>query len=1332
MGESTASKPVEQSLSGSDLEQRLADLPPDKLAALHKRLLQKRQSYQPIRRFPDEACYPLSFHQQRLWFIEQLQPETPLYNVSRAMHLRGPLQYPALKAALQALLDRHAALRTTFHVLDGEPMQRINAASELELPIVDVQTDGADVEASLALHLSEEGQRIFDLAADVLFRPVLFRLADDQHVLQLTIHHLACDGWSLVLLFNELAVLYRGFCSGRVCELPPAVLRYVDFARWQREPQQQLLFAARIQWWQRQLAEAPAVLALATDKPRPPINSGSGAFMQLEIPAELREQLESLARREDVTLYMILLAGFFILLHRYTGMEKFLVGTASAGRHRPETHSIVGFFVDTVVLEADFSGDPAVRDVLQRVQQTVINAVKHSDVPFDRIVESLDLPRDLSRHGLFQVLFNAPPQYELDFDGLEATPVKVDAQISRFDLEMTFAEGANKSTGITWNTDLFDAGTIQRMLGHYTVLLRAIATSPDQPVCKMPLLTESERLQLLVQWNATAEEFPAARCIHDLFEQQVERTPAADAVVFGGEKLTYRELNQRANQLAHYLVARGVGPESLIGLCQERSPELIVSILGILKAGGAYVPLDPGYPQKRLDAIVADTGIRLMLTQADLAKRFTGVEAVLPGDAAAYPQDNPGLKGNSGQLAYIIFTSGSTGRPKGVMIEQRALVNFIRAAQRVVQLDHRARFLSVTTISFDIFALELFLPLLCGAGMILASRETAMDGHALARLLTSSRATHLQATPTTWQMLVDVDWRPPGVFTGLCGGELLPRELAQAMAQRCTRLWNWYGPTEATVWATVLEVSARDYAAGNIGKPLSNYRIFILDGTDNPVPIGVVGELVIGGDSLARGYFKQPDLTAAQFSELGSLGRVYRTGDRARWRQDGQIEFLGRADQQVKVRGFRIEPGDIEASLLQHPGVSAAVVRVVGVAENRRLAAYIIARNGLSEEMPGALRDHVKQYLPDYMCPTSYTLLDRFPLTPNGKVDRQALPDPDESRLDLHGSYVAPHTPLQQQLTEIWADVLGIDKVGIRDDFFELGGHSLLVLRLIARMEPVMGEKLSLLNMFQNPSIEEITRRDASREDKLPDAVTAIRATGSLAPFFAIGSHPRYTEVARRLNPEQPFYRLDVYALQTRQLLGGEGLLPSVEAIAAPLVDAILSIQSRGPYYLGGGCEGAFVAFEVARILQQRGAEVAQLVLWITPAPGFRRGVVFGKSAIMRVLLQLKYQMAPELIADLNLRTLREATRHARIEYRIFRAMDRYKPAGRFEGPINLVRAAEHRFGANADRALGWGEHVSGDVQVQDVPGNHDTWLVQFASEFGDALEKILRPDCGI
>ena len=1326
---STAGQPLVQPQSGIDLEQRLADLPPDKLAALHKRLLQKRQSLQQIRRLPDKAYYPLSFHQQRLWFIEQLQPETPLYNVSRAMHLRGPLNYPALKSALQTLLDRHEALRTTFHVLDGEPLQRINASSELELPIVDLQADSTGTDASLDLRLSKEGQRIFDLATDLQFRAILFRLADDQYVLQLTIHHLACDGWSLRLLFNELAALYRGFHAEQLCELPPAVIRYVDFARWQREPQQQQLFAKRIQWWQRQLAEAPPVLDLATDKPRPLVSSGSGSFMQFDIPTKLREQLESLARREGLTLYMILLSGFFILLHRYTGMEKFLVGTASAGRHRPETQTIVGFFVDTVVLKADLSGDPAVRDVLQRVRQTVVDAVKHGDVPFDRIVESLDLPRDLSRHGLFQVLFNAPPQYELNFDGLEATPFKVDMQTARFDLEMTFAEGANKTTGMAWSTDLFDTATIKRMLGHYAVLLRAIATSPGQPVRQMPLLTEPERLQLLVQWNDTAEEFPDAQGIHNLFEQQVERTPEADAVIFGSEKLTYRELNQRANQLAHYLLARGVGPESLVGVCLERSPELIVSILGILKAGGAYVPLDPGYPQKRLDTIVEDTGIHLMLTQPDLAIRFTGVENILPGDTEAYPQDNPDLKGNPDQLAYIIFTSGSSGRPKGVMIEQHALVNFILAAQRVVQLDHSARLLSVTTISFDIFALELFLPLQYGASMILASRETAMDGHALAKLLSSSRATHLQATPITWQMLADVDWRPPDVFTGLCGGELLTRELAHAITQRCTRLWNWYGPTEATVWATVLEVSATDYSAGNIGKPLSNYRTFILDGANNPVPIGVVGELAIGGDSLARGYFNQPELTAAQFSELGALGRVYRTGDRARWHQNGQIEFLGRADQQVKVRGFRIEPGDIEATLLQHPYVSAAVVRVVGAAENKKLAAYITARSGLSKETLGQLREHVKQYLPDYMCPTSYTLLERFPLTPNGKVDRQALPDPDESRLDLNDSYVAPQTPLQQQLTEIWADVLGVNKVGIRDDFFELGGHSLLVLRLIARMEPVMGEKLSLLNMFQNPSIEEITRKDVSRESDLPEAVTAIRATGSLAPFFAIGSHPRYAEVARQLDPEQPFYRMDVYALLTRQLFESSGMLQSVEAIAAHFVSAILSIQPRGPYYIGGGCEGSLVAFEVARMLQQRGEEVAQLALWITPAPGFQRGAVFGKSAFTRVLHLLRYQMAPELIADLNLRTLREAIRHARIEYRIFRAMDRYKPACRFEGSINLVRTAEHGFGMNADRTLGWGEHASGGVQVHVVPGNHDTWLLQFASEFGDVLEKILRPN---
>ena len=1328
MGDSTTSRAATLSIQRTDLQQRLADLPPEKLAALHRKLQQKRQPLQPIRRLPDKSYYPLSFHQQRLWFIEQFQPGTPLYNVSRAMMLGGPLQYPALKSTLQTLLDRHESLRTTFHVLDGEPMQRINPLVELELPVVDLRAEGADTDAALKQHLSSEGQYAFDLAEDLLFRPVLYRLADDRHVLQMTIHHLACDGWSLRLLFNELAVLYRDFCSGQVPDIPPVALRYVDFARWQREPRQQQLFAERIEWWKQHLADAPGVLALATDKPRPPVSTGSGRFTQLVIPADLRAQLEDLARREDLTLYMILLAVFFILMHRYTGQEKFLVGTTSAGRHRPETHGIVGFFVDTVVMKADLSGNPAAREVLQRVKQTFIDAVEHGDVPFDRIVESLDLPRDLSRHGLFQVLFNSPPQYLLDFDRLEATPVKVDTCVARFDLEMIYAEGANKTTGMTWSTDLFGAGTIQRMLDHYIVLLKAIATSPDQPVRTMPMLTAAERHQLLTAWNDTAVDFSGEECIHELFERQVEKTPDEDALLNGTQRLTYRELNRHANRYAHYLVSRGVGPGSLVGVCLDRSADLVAGILGILKAGGTYVPLDPAYPRKRLDTIVADTGIRLMLTQPELVKSFTGVEPVLPGDIEDCATHNPDRQSDSDQLAYIIFTSGSTGRPKGVMIEQRALVNFIHAAQQLVQLGNRARLLSVTTISFDIFALELFLPLLNGASMILASRETAMDGHALAGLLGGSGATHMQATPTTWQMLLDVDWKPPAGFTALCGGELLPRELGEATAQRCTRLLNLYGPTEATVWATALEVSAGNYAAGNIGKPLANYRAYILDGADNCVPVGVVGELAIGGESLARGYFNQPDMTTERFSEIESLGRVYRTGDRARWRDDGQIEFLGREDDQVKIRGFRIELGDIEECLLQHPLVSAAVVRVIDTSGNKRLAAYIIARDDLSKENTGQLRDHVRHHLPDYMCPVSYTLLDRFPLTPNGKVDRKALPEPDESRLDLQSSYVPPVTPLQQQLTEIWADVLGVDRVGIRDDFFELGGHSLLVLRLIARMEVVMGEKLSLLDMFQNPSIEAITRERENGEDSLPEAMMAIRATGSLAPFFAIGSHPRYAEIAQRLDPDQPFYRLDIYALQTRRLLSGEGMLKSVEAIAAQLVSDIQSVQPAGPYFMGGGCEGSFVAFEVARQLQQRGEEVKQLVLWITPGPGFRRGVVFGKSAIKRVLHQLKYQLATEIIAELNLRTLREAIRHSRIEYRIFRAMDIYRPAGRFEGPVSFLRTAEHNFGGDTDRALGWGEHATGDVEVRDIPGNHDTWLVRHAREFGDTLEKILRP----
>ena len=1076
-------EPLPHASSPTALKQRLARLSPEKLAALQQRLQQQERSgYEPLCALPAEAVYPLSFHQQRLWFIEQFHPGTPLYNVTRAIRMRGLLNRGALKSALESLVHRHEALRTTFHMVDDEPVQQINTFPGLQLPFVDLRTASGDREITASVlrqQLSDEGRRPFDLSLDLMLRAVLYQLADDEHVLQITIHHLSCDGWSFQLLFNELSVLYRGICSAQSVKLPPIALRYVDFVRWQKKPRQSELFAERVRWWKRQLADAPQVLELATDRPRPQIESGSGAFQPLEFPSDLLAQLETFSRKESVTLYMTLLAGFFILLHRHTGMEDFLVGSADAGRHRPETHQTVGFFVDTVVLRADLSGDPTARQVLQRVRQTVIDGVNYGDVPFNHILQSLALPRDLSRPPLIQILFNALPQYSLELGDLAVSPVKVDLQTSRFDLEMTYADGANRSTGMTWNTDLFNVDTIQRMLGHYCTLLKAIIADPNQPVRQLPLLTEQERHQLLVEWNGIQKDYPREQCIHELFATQVKKTPDAVAVVYEDQQLTYRELNARANQLAHYLRKLGVGPDVLVAVCVERSVDLLVGLLGILKAGGAYLPLDPTYPQERLAFLLHDAQVPVLVTQEPLSPALPPHAARLVcldsdwREISTHDSENLVGSASASDLAYVIYTSGSTGKPKGVPIPHRALVNFVvRMGERPGMTADDA-LLAVTMLPFDIAALEMFLPLTTGARVIVASHSIATDGALLTRLLTESRATMMQATPATWRMLLDAGWLGNRRLKALCGGEVLSRELAAALLTKCDQLWNLYGPTEATIWSMQHQVTSVDKAIP-IGRPIANTQIYILDSRLNLAPIGIAGELHIGGTGLGHGYLNLPELTAEQFipnpfsREPGA--RLYRTGDLARYLSDGNIEFLGRSDHQVKLRGYRIELGEIEAVVAQHPLVQAAVVLArEDTPGDKRLVAYLVSR-GASVSM-SEVRKFLACKLPEYMIPSAVVFLEQFPLTPNGKIDRKALPAPDQTRPELAEQYRAARTPTEVLLAGIWAEVLKIERVGMHDNFFALGGHSLLAMMVIARINKRFHVAVPLRSLFQLPTV---------------------------------------------------------------------------------------------------------------------------------------------------------------------------------------------------------------------------------------------------------------------
>jgi amino acid adenylation domain-containing protein len=793
------------------------------------------------------------------------------------------------------------------------------------------------------------------------------------------------------------------------------------------------------------------VLELPTDRPRPPFQTFLGAQKGFVISQGLNESLHLLSRREDVTLFMTLLAAFQTLLLRYSGQDDIAVGSPIANRNRVEVEGMIGFFVNTLVLRTDLRGNPSFRELLGRVREVALGGYAHHHIPFEKLVEELNPERNTSHTTLFQVMlvlqnaFGEVPE----FPGLSIEPFAVGTDTAKFDLTLYLREDAGGMRG-NWeyNTDLFDGPTIERMIGHFLTLLEGIVVNPDLRLSALPLLTEAERYQLLVEWNDTKRDYPKDKCIHELFEKQVERTPDAIALIFEDQQLTYRELNRRVNQLAHYLRKHGVGPEVLVGICMERSLEMVIGLLGILKAGGAYVPLDPAYPKERLAFMLEDARVPILLTQEgqlSTMPEYNGHVICLDRDCEKLSRESevdPVSGVNPGNLAYVIYTSGSTGKPKGVQISHRAVVNFLFSMLKEPGLSENDVLLSVTTLSFDIAALELFLPLITGARTVLVSREMALDGSQLLKRLKEGDATVMQATPATWRLLLEAGWHNKIGLKMLCGGEALPRDLASQLLERGESLWNMYGPTETTIWSMVYRIESKA-SPMLIGRPIANTQIYILDRNFQLVPVGVAGELCIGGEGLARGYLNRPELTAEKFIEdpfsAVTGARLYRTGDLVRYLPDGNIEFLGRIDHQVKIRGFRIELGEIESVLEQHEAVKEAVVMPrEDIPGEKRLVAYLVP-NGKQTPSVSLLRQYLKEKLPDYMVPNAFVMLEKFPLTPNGKVDRKALPSPTGLRPELESNYVAPQAEIDRTIAAIWQEVLRLEKIGIHDNFFQVG-----------------------------------------------------------------------------------------------------------------------------------------------------------------------------------------------------------------------------------------------------------------------------------------------------
>ncbi|MBD1892511.1 non-ribosomal peptide synthetase [Coleofasciculus sp. FACHB-SPT9] len=1301
--------------------------------------------------------FPASFAQQRLWFLDQLFPGNTFYNVATALRLTGSLNAWALEETFNEIVRRHEALRTTFRMLDGQPVQVIAPSLTIPLPLIDLRhLSATEREAETRRLATEERSRPFDLSQDSLLRVMLLQLDSSEHVLLLNLHHIISDGWSIGVLIRELGTLYTAFGNNERSPLPELPIQYADFADWQREWLQGEVLETQLAYWKQQLNNLPS-LNLPTDKPRPAAPTYQGATQFLELPKSLSEELEALSQRQGVTLFMTLLAAFQTLLYRYTQQEDIVVGSPIANRNRREIEGLIGFFVNSLVLRTNLSGNPTFLELLSRVREVALGAYAHQDLPFEKLVEELHPERNLSQHPLFQVAFSLQntPIEALELPGLTLSHLDFDNPSAKFDLEFHLWESPEAIKGqVIYSTDLFDDATITRMLGHFQTLLEGIVANPEQSLCELPLLTAAERQQFLIDWNNTRRDYPQNQCFHQLFEAQVEQTPDAialnarfaNALIFENQQLTYRELNIRANQLAHHLQQLGVVPDVLVGICVERSLEMIVGLLGILKAGGGYLPLDPTYPQERLSFMLEDAQVSILLTHSHLSSLLktcwgdcqdslsvvcldTDLDAI-----AHHPQHNPSSNVTSENLAYVIYTSGSTGKPKGVLVQHRGLSNLAEAQLEVFKVQPSDRILQFASLSFDASIFEIVMALRSGATLYLAKKESLLPGQPLIKLLRENAITHATLPPTVLAVLPE---KLPALQTIICAGESCSQNIVKRWAVD-RKFFNAYGPTEATVWATIAEIS-NDSHKPSIGRPISNTQIYILDAHLQPLPIGITGELYISGDGLAQGYLNRPDLTAERFipnpfnsyrDKNSRISTIYKTGDLARYQPDGKIEFLGRLDDQVKIRGFRIELGEIEAVLTQHPAVrETVVITIEKVSGDKRLVAYIVPAQNFTPTII-ELRDFLKKKLSEYMVPSAFVVLESLPLTPNGKFDRHNLPEHDNStNPSLDKAYIEPRNPTESTLAKIWAEVLNIKRVSIHDNFFDLGGNSLLSITLMEQIKKQFERELPLSTLFLNPTIEGLASTLSPETDSpFWSPLVAIQPKGSNPPFFCV--HPifgvvfPYYEFAYHLGTEQPFY-----GLQPLGIDGEQSPLTRIEDMAAYYIDALRAVQPNGPYFLGGWSFGGLVAFEMAQQLQKSGQKVALLAVLDTSAPvsnnkpSFWDGLLFllttGARYIWPYFMDYFYLIAAtdkpqsKLISKESKKRILKELRSKSI-LRVFQANSQaalsYVPQV-YPSKITLLKNSEQNIAANQDPSMGWGELAGGGVEIYNIPGNHLTML---------------------
>jgi amino acid adenylation domain-containing protein len=1275
------------------------------------------------------ATIPLSADQRQIWLHAAMAPDAPLYNESITIHRLGSFDFEAMRLSLDEILRRHESWRTGFAVEDGELVQHVRQDVKIPLGFDDVSHLLAAERDAAALAIgAADARRAIDLGDAPLFRACVVKLADDDHRIYLTLHHIIFDGVSIYrVVVPELAALYEAYSQGKPSPLPEPMLQYGDYAVWQAEHLSTPPIQRQIETWRRTLADAPAKLELAGDRARPAVRTYAGSMEVFTLPLDLTEALKGLSRREGVTLYMTLLAAFKAMLLRYTGAEDIIVGGVTDLRRRPELERVVGYFLNTIALRSRLTGGLPFRAYLRQVRDTVLGALGASEVPFDEVVRALDIRRQPGAHPLFNVLFSIEPPVDPFPPGWDLTQMDVVVGAAKFDLYLELDERPDGMIGrFLYSTELFDAATIRRMIGHWLTMLAGIVADPDARLGDLPMLTPGE-LAERARWNETARDLPTI----SLPAMIAGQVPDAVAIRCGDRCWTYAELEGRANGIAARLLAAGVAKGALVAIAVDRSPEMVAGLLAILKIGAAYLPLDPGFPAARLDHIVRDARPVALLTGADVALPDWSLPTILVDAPAAPAGPTAAIDGDD--LAYVLHTSGSTGQPKGVEISHRALTNLLLAMRDAPGFTADDRLLAVTTLSFDIAMLELLLPLICGGELVIAPRETVIDPPRLAALIRDARPTVMQATPATWRALIAADWAGQAGLRLLCGGEALPRDLADALIERADEVWNMYGPTETTIWSLVQRVRP---ASGPvpIGRPIANTTVHILDRHGSPVPAGVIGELHIGGAGLAGGYRNRPDLTAERFVERDGE-RLYRTGDLARFSADGTVFCLGRTDAEEKVRGYRIAVEEIEGALATHPAIAAAAVRSwPDPSGERALAAYLV---GKATVPPSAaeLRAHLAQTLPDYMIPARFDYLPALPMTPNAKIDRNALPRPRDAAAPDDAP--APRGAIEERLAAIWREILGVRGIGRHDSFFDLGGHSLLVAKLLRRVERDFGRTIGMAAFFRAHHLDAMACLLASDAPTEADnGLVPLQPRGERQPLLWLDAGPTFLPLSQEIGMEQPFFGVPVDPILEREI----GRTTAFEDIAGHVVAAIRQAHPHGPYLLGGWCTSGILAYEVARQLRDAGEDVPLLVLAHSMNPieyerigGWRlrwSKLLFHASQLLRQSRgnRLGYIGARIMAVLEEMRISRARTAagtHGALRAVLDRSAYAYRPRP-YPGDVLLFQPSERV--DVLDAVPGWSQVVGGRLETHEIVGGHRSMLqYPHVAEFGALVRAALE-----